>query len=116
PSQSVPTNSRAGPPYITLVVPDGRCISHRCFWKQQQNGSIALTHGWPEFYRIGHENTYSPRPSKEPPYEAKGAYRRARCINNPSSHKTKEIAQTHKTKWPFFVMDLTDRVLHSHLL
>ncbi|XP_025703724.1 B3 domain-containing protein REM5-like [Arachis hypogaea] len=143
PSQSVPTNSRAGPPYITLVVPDGRCISHRCFWKQQQNGSIALTHGWPEFYRMyqinldsillfkhkgnsefqvrifdfsGHENTYSPRPSKEPPYEAKGAYRRARCINNPSSHKTKEIAQTHKTKWPFFVMDLTDRVLHSHLL
>ncbi|XLR68923.1 hypothetical protein S83_019595, partial [Arachis hypogaea] len=52
PSQSVPTNSRAGPPYITLVVPDGRCISHRCFWKQQQNGSIALTHGWPEFYRM----------------------------------------------------------------
>ncbi|KAL4381617.1 hypothetical protein AHAS_Ahas04G0151400 [Arachis hypogaea] len=41
---------------------------------------------------------------------------RACCINNPSSHKAKEIAQTHKTKWPFFVMDLTDRVLHSHLL
>ncbi|RYR48894.1 hypothetical protein Ahy_A07g034991 [Arachis hypogaea] len=141
-----PDRSRQTPqqgPYITLVVPDGRCIGHRCFWKQQQNGSIALTRGWPKFYRTyqinldsmllfkhkgnsefqvrifdfgGRENTYRPRPSKEPPYEAKGAYRRARCINHPSSHKAKVIAQTHKTKWPFFVMDLTDRVLHSCLL
>ncbi|KAL4300366.1 hypothetical protein AHAS_Ahas17G0193700 [Arachis hypogaea] len=140
-----PDRSRQTPqqgPYITLVVPDGRCIGHRCFWKQQQNGSIALTRGWPKFYRTyqinldsmllfkhkgnsefqvrifdfgGRENTYRPRPSKEPPYEAKGAYRRARCINHPSSHKAKVIAQTHKTKWPFFVMDLTDRVLHSCL-
>ncbi|XLR26027.1 hypothetical protein S83_053927, partial [Arachis hypogaea] len=38
-------------PYITLVVPDGRGIGHRCFWKQQQNGSITLTRSWLEFYR-----------------------------------------------------------------
>ncbi|KAL4320440.1 hypothetical protein AHAS_Ahas14G0010700 [Arachis hypogaea] len=30
-------------PYINLVVPDGRDIGFRCFWKEQQNGSIALT-------------------------------------------------------------------------
>ncbi|RYQ88528.1 hypothetical protein Ahy_B09g095662 isoform A [Arachis hypogaea] len=133
----------SGAPYMTLMVPDGRCIGHRCFWEQQQNGSITLTRGWPEFCRTyqinldsillfkhkgnsefqvrifdfgGRENTYCTRPSKEPPYEAKGTYRRARCINNPSSHKAKAIAQTHKTKWPFFVMDLTNCVLHSHLL
>ncbi|KAL4343409.1 hypothetical protein AHAS_Ahas11G0075500 [Arachis hypogaea] len=129
--------------YMTLMVPDGRFIGHRCLWEQQQNGSITLTRGWPEFCRTyqinldsillfkhkgnsefqvrifdfgGRKNTYRPQPSKEPPYEAKGTYRRARCINNPSLHKAKVIAQTHKTKWPFFVMDLTDRVLHSHLL
>ncbi|XLR00840.1 hypothetical protein S83_067038 [Arachis hypogaea] len=138
-----PNKLPSGALYITLMVPNGRCIGHRCFLKQQQNGSIALTRGWPEFYRTyqinldsmllfkhkgnsefqvrifdfgRRENTYCPQPSKEPPYEAKGTYRRARCINNPSSHKAKAIAQTHKTKWPFFVMDLTDRVLHSHLL
>ncbi|KAL4327864.1 hypothetical protein AHAS_Ahas13G0142700 [Arachis hypogaea] len=38
-------------PYMTLMVPDGRCIGHRCFWEQQQNGNIALTRGWPEFCR-----------------------------------------------------------------
>ncbi|RYR28818.1 hypothetical protein Ahy_B01g053011 isoform A [Arachis hypogaea] len=62
------------------------------------------------------ENAYQPRPSEEPPYEKKGTYQRARCINNPSSDKAKGIAQTHKTKWPFFVIDLTSRVLSSHLL
>ncbi|KAL4275474.1 hypothetical protein AHAS_Ahas20G0110800 [Arachis hypogaea] len=123
-----PDKLPSGAPYMTLVVPDGRCIGHRCFWKQQQNDSIALTHSMLLFKHKGNsefqvrifdfsgcENTYRPRPSKEPPYEAKGTYRRARCINNPSSHKAKAIAQTHKTKWSFFVMDLTDRVLHSHL-
>ncbi|RYR20160.1 hypothetical protein Ahy_B03g065251 [Arachis hypogaea] len=145
-SQALPISPDKLPsrnPYITLVILDGRGIGHRCFWKQQQNGSIALTRGWAEFYRTyqinlesillfkhtgnsefkvrifdfgGRKNTYQPRPSKEPPYEAKGTYRRARCINNPSPHKAKAIAKTHKTRWPFFVMDLTDRVLHSHLL
>ncbi|XLT69012.1 hypothetical protein HN873_025451 [Arachis hypogaea] len=27
----VPDKLPSGVPYITLVVPDGRCISHRCF-------------------------------------------------------------------------------------
>ncbi|RYR09929.1 hypothetical protein Ahy_B05g078369 [Arachis hypogaea] len=130
-------------PYINLVVPDGRDISFRCFWKEQQNGSITLTRGWPEFYRTyqinldsmllfkhkgksdfqvhifdfgGCKNTYQPQPSEEPPYEKKGTYQRAHCINNPSSEKAKEIAEKHKTKWPFFIMDLTSRVLSSHLL
>ncbi|KAL4373506.1 hypothetical protein AHAS_Ahas05G0088600 [Arachis hypogaea] len=34
----------------------------------------------------------------------------------PLTHKAKAIAEKHKTKWPFFVMDLTSRVLSSHLL
>ncbi|KAL4344316.1 hypothetical protein S83_035540 [Arachis hypogaea] len=34
-----------------LVVPDGRDVHIQCFWKERQNVSIALTRGWPQFYR-----------------------------------------------------------------
>ncbi|XLR30601.1 hypothetical protein S83_058501 [Arachis hypogaea] len=94
-------------PYLNLVVPDGRDVRFRCFWKEQQNGSIALTRGLPQFYRSGRENNYQPRPSEELPYEKQSTYQRAHCMNNPSSNKAKAIVEKFSTKCPFSVMDLT---------
>ncbi|RYR56431.1 hypothetical protein Ahy_A05g022135 isoform B [Arachis hypogaea] len=52
-TQSLPITPNELPnwtPYINLVVLDGRDACFRCFWKEQQNRSITLTRGWPQFY------------------------------------------------------------------
>ncbi|RYR46037.1 hypothetical protein Ahy_A07g031804 [Arachis hypogaea] len=130
-------------PYLDLVVPDGRNNPCRCFWTQLQSGKIALTRGWEEFYQMykinldfmlyfthkgnstfqvrifdfgGIENSYQLRDPEEPPYIRTGNYEIAKCINIPPSASARAVAAKVKSKWPFFVMDLTARMMSSRLL
>ncbi|XLR68904.1 hypothetical protein S83_019576, partial [Arachis hypogaea] len=130
-------------PYLDLVVPDGRNNPCRCFWTQLQSGKIALTRGWEEFYQMykinldsmlyfthkgnstfqvrifdfgGIENSYQLRDPEEPPYIRTGNYEIAKCINIPPSPSARAVAAKVKSKWPFFVMDLTARMMSSRLL
>ncbi|RYR77944.1 hypothetical protein Ahy_A01g002658 [Arachis hypogaea] len=115
----------------------------RCFWSPLQNGKIALTRGFQEFYQTykinldsmlyfkhkgnsnfqvpifdfgGIENSYQLRDPEEPPYVRTGNYQIAKCINIPPSASAKAVVTKVKTKWPFFVMDLTARMMSSRLL
>ncbi|QHO58898.1 hypothetical protein S83_009518 [Arachis hypogaea] len=130
-------------PYLDLVVPDGRNNPFRYLWSPVQSGKIALTRGWQEFYQTykinldsmlhfthkgntnfqvrifnfgGNENSYQLRDPEEPPYVRTGDYQIAKCINIPPSASAKAVAAKVKTKWPFFVMDLTARMMSSQLL
>ncbi|XP_015972902.1 uncharacterized protein LOC107496205 [Arachis duranensis] len=130
-------------PYLDLVVPDGRNNPFRCFWSPVQSGKIVLTRGWQEFYQTykinldsmlyfthkgnsnfqvrifdfgGIENSYQLCDPEEPPYVRTGDYQIAKCINIPPSTNAKAVAAKVKTKWPFFVMDLTARMMSSRFL
>ncbi|XLR68198.1 hypothetical protein S83_018870 [Arachis hypogaea] len=130
-------------PYLDLVVPDGRNNPCRCFWTQLQSGKIELTRGWEEFYQMykinldsmlyfthkgnsifqvrifdfgGIENSYQVRDPEEPPYVRTGNYEIAKCINIPPSASARAVAAKVKSKWPFFVMDLTACMMSSRLL
>ncbi|RYR51293.1 hypothetical protein Ahy_A06g026318 [Arachis hypogaea] len=108
-----------------------------------QSGKIALTRGWQEFYQTykinldsmlyfshkensnlqvrifdfgGIENSYQLRDPEEPPYVRTGDYQIEKCINIPPSASAKAVAAKVKTKWPFFVIDLTPRMISSRLL
>ncbi|RYR53044.1 hypothetical protein Ahy_A06g027904 [Arachis hypogaea] len=64
----------------------------------------------------GIENSYQLRDPEEPPYVRIGNYEIAKCINIPPSASARAVAAKVKSKWPFFVMDLTARMLSSRLL
>ncbi|XLT68983.1 hypothetical protein HN873_025422 [Arachis hypogaea] len=64
----------------------------------------------------GIENSYQLRDPEEPPYIRTGNYEIAKCINIPPSASARAVAAKVKSKWPFFVMDLTARMMSSRLL
>ncbi|QHO46918.1 B3 DNA binding domain-containing protein [Arachis hypogaea] len=106
-------------PFLDLVVLDGRNNPFRCFWLPVQNGKIALTCGWQEFYQTykinldsmiyfkhkgnsifqvqifdfgGIENSYQLRDPEEPPYVRTGDYQIAKCISIPPLASAKAVA------------------------
>ncbi|XLR70078.1 hypothetical protein S83_020750, partial [Arachis hypogaea] len=106
-------------PFLDLVVPDGRNNPFWCFWSPVQNGKIALTRGWQEFYQTykinldsmlyfkhkgnsnfqvqifdfgGIENSYQLRDPEEPPYVRTGNFQTAKCINISPSTRAKAVA------------------------
>ncbi|XLU46439.1 hypothetical protein S245_041253, partial [Arachis hypogaea] len=90
-------------PYLDLVVPDGKNNPCRCFWTQLQSGKIALTRGWEEFYQMYKINLDSMLY-----FTHKG--------NSKCPTSARAVATKVKSKWPFFVMDLTARMMSSRLL
>ncbi|XLT64368.1 hypothetical protein HN873_020807 [Arachis hypogaea] len=64
----------------------------------------------------GIENSYQLRDPEEPPYVRIGNYEIAKCINIPPSASARAVSAKVKSKWPFFVMDLTARMMSSRLL
>ncbi|RYR48790.1 hypothetical protein Ahy_A07g034867 [Arachis hypogaea] len=106
-------------PFLDLVVPDGRNNHFRCFWSPMQNGKIALTRGWQEFYQTykidldfmlyfkhkgnsnfqvwifdfgGIENSYQLRDPAKPPYVRTGNFQTTQCINILPSARAKAVA------------------------
>ncbi|RYR77757.1 hypothetical protein Ahy_A01g002358 [Arachis hypogaea] len=105
--------------FLDLVVPDERNNPFWCFWSPIQNGKIALTRGWQEFYQTykinldsmlyfkhkgnsnfqvqifdfsGIENSYQLRDPEEPPYVRTSNFQTAKCINIPPSARVKAVA------------------------
>ncbi|XLU81346.1 hypothetical protein S245_004766 [Arachis hypogaea] len=112
-------------PYLDLVVPDGRNNPFRSSTRRTKSiwtpCSISHTKENSNFQvRIfdfgGIENSYQLRDPEEPPYVRTGDYQIAKCINIPLSTSAKAVAAKIKSKWPFFVMDLTARMMSSRLL